>query len=168
MCFLQPHSTPFINDSTLCLPNMAFTPQSTLSLPTQLEHIYFPDLAQLKDLLLSMQLKPRKGVIAIDTPQINSSPQQLRYLVVYTTYQCVFTRLCQCHLELERDKMPSSFYLGHFSSSKSFDHITKDVRVFHLKSSNSRRLNYFLTSHPFKTHLPSPWPIYYKPLVFDI
>ncbi len=34
------------------------------------------------------------------------------------TCRCVFTWLCQCHLELERAKGPSSFYLGHFSSSK--------------------------------------------------
>ncbi len=26
MCFLQPHSTPLINESTLCLPKMAFAP----------------------------------------------------------------------------------------------------------------------------------------------
>jgi hypothetical protein len=32
------------------------------------------------------------------------------------TCQCVFTRLCQCHLELEVDRGPLSFYLGHFSS----------------------------------------------------
>ncbi len=42
----------------------------------------------------------------------------------------------------------SSFYLGHFSLSKSFDHITKDVSVFHLKLGGSRRFNYFPTSTP--------------------
>ncbi len=62
------------------------------------------------------------------------------------TCQCVFTQLCQCHLELERGKGPSSFYLGHFSSSKSFDHITKDVSILHFKSGNSCKLSYFLTS----------------------
>jgi len=66
------------------------------------------------------------------------------------TCQCVFTWLCQCHLELERDKRPSSFYLGHFSSSKVFDHITKDASIFHFKRSNSHRLNYFPTSTPSK------------------
>jgi len=44
-----------------------------------------------------------------------------------------FTQLCQCHLELEGDKRSSFFYLGHFFSSKSFDHITKDASVFHFK-----------------------------------
>jgi hypothetical protein len=66
------------------------------------------------------------------------------------TCRCVFTWLCQCHSELERDKRPSSFHLGHFFSSKSFNHITKDASVFHLKSGESRRLSYFPTSTPSK------------------
>jgi hypothetical protein len=45
-----------------------------LSLPTQHEQIYFPNLAPPKDLLLLMQLKPKNGAIAIDTLPINSSP----------------------------------------------------------------------------------------------
>jgi len=64
------------------------------------------------------------------------------------TCQCVFIWLCQCHLELERDKMPSSFYLSHFSSSKSFNHIIKDANIFHFKLGGSHRLSYFLTSTP--------------------
>jgi hypothetical protein len=44
-----------------------------LSLLTQLKRIYFPNLVQLKDLLSPMELKPRKGAIATDTPLINSS-----------------------------------------------------------------------------------------------
>jgi hypothetical protein len=31
---------------------------------------------------------------------------------------------------------------------KFFDHITKDANIFHLKSGDSRRLSYFLTSTP--------------------
>jgi hypothetical protein len=38
-----------------------------LSLLTQCEWIYFLDLVQLKNLLFLMHLKPRKGVITIDT-----------------------------------------------------------------------------------------------------
>ncbi len=60
----------------------------------------------------------------------------------------IFTRLCQCHLELERARRPSSFYLGHFFSLESFNHITKDANILHLKSSGRHRLNYFLTSTP--------------------
>jgi hypothetical protein len=62
------------------------------------------------------------------------------------TCRCVFTRLCQCHLELEGDIRPSSFYLGHFFSSKFFDHIIKDASVFHLKSCDNYKLSYFPTS----------------------
>jgi len=66
------------------------------------------------------------------------------------TCRCVFTQLCQCHLELEGDRRPSSFYLGPFSSSKNFNHITKDVNVFHLKLGDSYRLSYFPTSTPLR------------------
>jgi hypothetical protein len=43
--------------------------------------IYFPDLAQLKDLLFSMQLKPKKGVIATNTPLI-------KFLVTIEIFGC--------------------------------------------------------------------------------
>jgi hypothetical protein len=36
-------------------------------------HAYFFDLAQFKDLLLLMQLKPKKRTITIDSKPINSS-----------------------------------------------------------------------------------------------
>jgi hypothetical protein len=45
-----------------------------LSLPTQHEQIYFPNLAPPKDFLLLMWFKPKNGAIAIDMLQINSSP----------------------------------------------------------------------------------------------
>jgi hypothetical protein len=61
------------------------------------------------------------------------------------TCWCVYTQLCQCHLELEGDKKLSSSYLDHFSSLKSFNHITKDANVFHLKSGNSCWLSYIPT-----------------------
>jgi hypothetical protein len=51
---------------------------------------YFFDLAQFKDLLPPMQFKPMKGVITTDTPLINSSLEQLRYLVVYTNMSMYF------------------------------------------------------------------------------
>jgi hypothetical protein len=49
-------------------------------------------------------------------------------------------------LEFKGDKRPSSFYLGHFSLSKSFNHITKDAS--NLKLSDNHRLSYFSTSTP--------------------
>jgi hypothetical protein len=51
MRLFQPHSSPPIDELTLCLPKMTFTPWPTLSLLTQHKHIYFPNLTQLKDLL---------------------------------------------------------------------------------------------------------------------
>ncbi len=51
---------------------------------------------------------------------------------------------------LKRTKGPSSFYLGHFFSSKSFNHITTCENVFHLKLGDSCTLNYFPTSTPLK------------------
>ncbi len=42
------------------------------------------------------------------------------------------------------------FYLGHFSSSKNFDHITKDANIFHLKLGDSHRFSYLSTSTPSK------------------
>jgi hypothetical protein len=64
------------------------------------------------------------------------------------TCWCVFTQLCQCHLELERVRKLSSFYMGYFFSSKSFNHVAKDASIFHLKLGSSRGPNYFLTSTP--------------------
>ncbi len=119
-----------------------------MSLSTQCKHIYFPNLTQLKNLLPLMQLKPRKEVITTDTHwSIPPLSNWVIWLLTQTCW-CVFTQLCRCHLELERAKKPSFFYFGHFFLSKSFDHITKDVSVFHLKLGGSYRLSYFSTSTP--------------------
>jgi hypothetical protein len=95
-------------------------------------------LGQGKELL---QLTPHWSILPFNIWSI--------WLLTQTCW-CVFTRLCQCNLELEGERRPSSFYLGHFSLSKSFDHITKDASIFHLKLSDSHRLNYFPTSSPSK------------------
>jgi hypothetical protein len=50
--------------------------------------------------------------------------------------------------EIERGRRPSFLYLGQIASLKKIDHITKDANIFHLKSSDSCKLNYFLTSTP--------------------
>jgi hypothetical protein len=60
VCFLQPCSIPFVDESTLCSPKIAFAPWLVLSLLTQCKRIYFLDLVQLKDLMLLMWLKPKK------------------------------------------------------------------------------------------------------------
>ncbi len=118
-CFLQPHSTPLVDKSTLCYCLRCSSSQGKeLSQPTP--HWSIPPISNWGIWLFTQ------------------------------TCRCVFTQLCQCHLELQGDKRPSSFYLGHFFSSKSLDHITKDANFFHFKSSDSPRLSYFLTSTPSK------------------
>jgi hypothetical protein len=79
-------------------------------------------------------------------------PLTIEVFVCLHKHANVFTRLCQCHLELEGDKRPLSFYLGHFFSSKSFDHTTKDANVFHFKLGDSHKLSYGLTS-TFSRHI---------------
>jgi hypothetical protein len=92
-------------------------------------------------------------------------------LIITQTCWCVFTLLSQCHLELERVKRLSSFYLGHFSLSKSFNHIIKNTNVHHLnvESSNSCKLCYFpistlsrYTSHHHDRSIASCWFLRYK------
>jgi hypothetical protein len=117
-----------------------------LSLPTQFKWIYFLDLAQLKDLLPLMQLKPMKGTIVIDTRWSILPLDNWSIWLLTQTCWYVFTQLHQYHLELERLKGPSSFYLGHFSLSKSFNHIPKDANIHHLKLGCRCRLSYFSTS----------------------
>jgi hypothetical protein len=63
----------------------------------------------------------KKWVIAINTPLIKIFIYWDIWLPTQTCW-CVFTRLCQYHLELERVRRPSYFYLGHFSSSRHTSH----------------------------------------------
>ncbi len=116
----------------------------------QHEQIYFLNLAPPKDLLLSMWLKPNNVIIATNTLLINSSFQQWRYLDVYTNKQMCFLQLCQCHLEFERTRRPSSFCFGFFFLAKTFNHIVKVANILHLKSGDNYRPNYFPTSTPSK------------------
>jgi hypothetical protein len=56
------------------------------SLMTNLKgQIYFRNLAQAKNLLALMQLKPKRGAIATNTSPINFSLSQLKYLNIYKT-----------------------------------------------------------------------------------
>jgi hypothetical protein len=55
-------------------------------------HIYFLDLAQLKDLLPPMQIKSKKGATKMNTSLTNFSLQQLKYLDAYTNMpMCSYT-----------------------------------------------------------------------------
>ncbi len=102
---------------------------------------------QLKDLLPSMQLKLKKRAIATNTPLINSSHYQFKYLDVYANRSmCSYTIM----------PMPFGAWKGQrallflpwllFFDWKNFNHITKDANIFHLKSSSSHRPSYFSTS----------------------
>jgi len=112
--------------------------------------MYYRDFMQVKDLSPSMQLKLRKKTIATNTHRIIPPFNNWSIWWFTQTCQCVFTRLCQCHLELVRAKKLSFFYLGHFSSSKSFNHIRKDADILHLKLGGSCRLSYFSTFNPLR------------------
>ncbi len=104
-------------------------------------------------MLPPLWLKPKKGTIVIEIPLINS------WISTQKGWH-VFTRLCQCHLELERARRPSYFYHGYFHLSKSFNHITKDASTLCLKLGGSCRFSYFPTStvsrHTSNHH---GWPI---------
>jgi hypothetical protein len=72
MHFFPPCSIPFVDKSTLCSLKMKFALINVvIANPTQT--YFFPDLVQPKDLLLSMQLKPKIRTIMTNTPLINSS-----------------------------------------------------------------------------------------------
>jgi hypothetical protein len=100
------------------------------------------------DLLFPTQFEPKKGATTTDTPPINFSLKQLRYLNVSQTGLRVFTQLNQYYLQPTRAKRPSPFYLDYFSSPKNFISIAKDTSIFHLKWSSNSRSNYFPTSTP--------------------
>jgi len=119
-------------------------------MPTQLEWIYFPNLAQFRT--FHFRYNSRQGKKLSQSTPHSSIPSFNNWSIWLITQTCqyVFTRLCQCHLELEKVRQSSYFYLGHFSLSKSFNHITKEVNIFHLKLNHSYKLNYFLTFTPSK------------------
>jgi len=59
---------------------------------------------------------------------------------------CIFTQLCQCHLELQKAREPFSLCIDCFSLSRILYYFAKDTSIFHLKSGNSNRPSYF--THP--------------------
>jgi hypothetical protein len=119
-----------------------------LPLSTQCEWIYFPNLAQFKELLPSLQLKPKKGVITINTPLINSSLQQLKYLDVYTKRLMFSYMIVPMPFGASKDLKALPFWTWLLFSSKNFNYIVKNVSILHLKSGNSGKPSYFPTSTP--------------------
>jgi hypothetical protein len=115
MCFFQPHSIPLVNELTLCSPNMAFTSQCCHCW-SNASKFTSPILCNSRICCLQCissqgkelsQLTPHWSILPFSNWNIRLLTQKCR---------CVFTWLCQCHLELEKAERPSSFYLGHFSS----------------------------------------------------
>jgi hypothetical protein len=104
-----------------------------------------PDLAQLKDFPPLMQLKLGKGVITINTPLI----------IIIKVFGCLYKHAnvflhdyANAIWNLKGPEGSSSFHFSHFSSSKSFNHITKDANILHLKLNDNNWFSYFLTSTP--------------------
>jgi hypothetical protein len=61
-------------------------------------------------------------------------PQLDRGIWMFTQIDwCLFTPLCQCHLEPETTIGLSSFCLGYIFWSTKFKHFAKDASIFHLK-----------------------------------
>ncbi len=99
------------------------------------------------------------------------------------TSPCVFRQLCLCHLEPKMARKPPSFCFGfHFFSIKNLNHIAKNVSIFHLKSGDNYRPNYFSTSTSLRHtshHHDRPiasgwfltwriWPTYTRRSIFDM
>jgi hypothetical protein len=70
-------------------------------------------------------------------------------LLLLMSWHCAYQRWhshFSWHCHYQPKVSWSFFYLGHFSSSKNFDHLIKDVNAFHLQLGH--RLSYFLTFTP--------------------
>jgi hypothetical protein len=91
-----------------------------LSLLMQRMHIYFLDFAQLKDLLLLMVLKPKKGATMINTPLINSSLWQLRFLDASTNKLMSFYTTVNTNWSFRRLEGPPLSILVTFLHKKKF------------------------------------------------
>ncbi len=107
----------------------------------------------------SILCNPRICSLRFDSKQRNELLRSTPYWSIFPfgkwgiwmstqTGWCVFTWLCQCHLELESVRRPSSFCLGYFFLSKNFNHIAKDASISHHKLGSSYRPSYFSTCTP--------------------
>jgi hypothetical protein len=95
------------------------------------------------------------------TPHWSIPPlSRLKYLVVYTNMPMCFYTTMLIPFGAWRGQKAFIFLPWSFFFVKSFDHITNVANIFHLKSSDSRRLSYFPTSTPSKhTSHHYSWPI---------
>jgi len=74
----------------------------------------FPDLGQLKDLILQMQFKTKKNLLWLTPHWSISSSNNWNVWMFTQTNWCVLTQLCQCHSKLQRSKKPSFFCFSYF------------------------------------------------------
>lgn len=93
-----------------------------------------------------MRLKPKKWAIRIDTPLINPSFSQLKYLDVYIDMFMSFYMIVPMPLGAWKSQKAFIFISWLLLFVKKFQLLCKDASIFHLKLGNSHRPNYFLTS----------------------
>jgi hypothetical protein len=93
-----------------------------------------------------------KRIIATNIPLINSSLYQLIEIFgcLHKQANVFLHNFANVIWNLKGLEGPHLFCLGYFSSSKNFNHITKDASIFHLKLGGGRRPNYFPTSTPLE------------------
>jgi hypothetical protein len=154
--FLQPHFTPinimFTKDGIHTLVNVVIT------YPTWVNLLHWSCIVQ--GFVASKTAQAKKRIVMTNTPWSFPLLNNLGVWMFKQTSWCILTQLCQCHVEHQKVKLPSSFCFGYFSPLKKFNYIAKNANIFHLKSGSSGRFNYFLISTPSK-HTPHHhgWPL---------
>ncbi len=150
MRFLQPHSTPLVDELTLFSPKMTFAHLSWHYRCRPNVGIFISLILHNSNICHLRWWRSSQGKQILQPTFHWSIPPFSNWSTwLFTqTCWCVFTQLCQCHLEVERAKRLSSLYFGHFFSLKNFNHITKDARIFHLKLGGNHRFKYLSTSTP--------------------
>ncbi len=114
MWFLKPHSTPFVDKLTLCSPKMAFAHPSWCPCQPNVGRFTSPILFNSKICRLWWSSIQGKELLQLTFHwSIPAFSNWSIWLFTQTSW-CVFTQLCQCHSELERARVFSYFYRGHF------------------------------------------------------
>jgi hypothetical protein len=148
MCFLQWHSIPLVNESTLCSQNLHIN-WRCYNWPNVCIFT-FPILHNSKVCYLRCSSSKTKE-LPWSTPHWSIPPCSHWSIWVFTrTCICVLTRLCQCNLELKKARRAFPFCHGYFFSLKNFNCVTMDVNILHFKSSNDSKPSYFPASAPSK------------------
>ncbi len=115
--FCQQVSIVFTEDDIFTLHNVVIIDLTQKDL--------FPQSCATQEFVSFDVVQVKKRTIIID-PINQFFPLAIEILDVYTNRFMCFTRLCQCHLELDRAKRPSFFYLGYFYYQKISITLQKD------------------------------------------